>query len=405
MSINKIDFSRIVGTSFDIKPMNLLKGDIGTVFYEKDTRDLYDWTGIEWLLYSKSWDNYGTTFIGLDDTPSNIIANQMLIGNALGDGLIFAPVPEAGIGEAPLGTGKQYGREEGAWTEIVAIADIPTLKQVTDEGSTTDNPIIITSTPINTTLSASSIIALTNTGSFPFQITFPVVTEATSITFRPDVSGVVAFLDDITAAGIPEAPIDGTAYSRQDAGWVITPPGAKGDTGDAGADGLDGATGAQGIQGITGDPGPQGDAGQTGPQGAQGSQGIQGNQGIQGDSGADSTLLLHQTLTLYSFSYNQGYTLSHVLGTHPKLWVVYLVCKIANTTDGTAYQVGDLLTVSAQISSENADIEGVQLRITNSKVYLTTGQYLRAINYNPTSGDVGAVVDPTKWSLQVQLYA
>ena len=68
--------------------------------------------------------------------------------------------------------------------------------------------------------------------------------------------------------GIPEAPIDGAQYGRQNAAWTEIVAGV----------------------GPEGPEGPQGPQGEQGPQGIQGPEGPQGIQGPQGEPGADSTV-------------------------------------------------------------------------------------------------------------------
>ena len=62
-----------------------------------------------------------------------------------------------------------------------------------------------------------------------------------------------------TGGGIPEAPVDGTIYGRQNAGWTAV--------GTGGGAGPPGPAGPQGPAGPTGSTGPQGPAGATGPPG------------------------------------------------------------------------------------------------------------------------------------------
>src|SRR6516165_656510 len=102
--------------------------------------------------------------------------------------------------------------------------------------------------------------------------------------------------------GIPEAPIDGETYGRQDAAWTpLTsgggtagppgppgPPGAQGPAGEAGPAGPTGAPGAQGPTGATGEAGaagPAGDPGPAGPAGADGQPGADGQDGSPGAAG------------------------------------------------------------------------------------------------------------------------
>src|SRR5580765_7379706 len=97
---------------------------------------------------------------------------------------------------------------------------------------------------------------------------------------------------------VTEAPQDGKAYARRNAGWsaisgdkVIVGGGGSG-TGDG--DGGDGGTGPAGPQGPPGPAGTTGPTGPTGPQGPAGADstvpGPTGPQGATGLPGADSTV-------------------------------------------------------------------------------------------------------------------
>jgi collagen type VII alpha len=105
-----------------------------------------------------------------------------------------------------------------------------------------------------------------------------------------------------TGGGIPEAPTDGGLYGRHNAAWsAITlttgpagpqgppgptgPTGLTGSTGPVGPAGPTGLTGAAGANGATGPAGPVGPTGATGPQGAIGAQGPAGPTGPQGAVG------------------------------------------------------------------------------------------------------------------------
>lgn len=113
---------------------------------------------------------------------------------------------------------------------------------------------------------------------------------------------------------VEEAPIDGTAYARQDADWVPAPEGAPGEDGADGRTVLSGAGAPGGGTGIDGDfyintsaweihgpkaagvwpagvdligaQGPQGIQGLTGPQGPQGATGPAGANGADGAGGS-----------------------------------------------------------------------------------------------------------------------
>lgn len=85
--------------------------------------------------------------------------------------------------------------------------------------------------------------------------------------------------------GIPEAPIDGGLYGRQDAMWLRVPPPIPGPPGPAGEQGIQGEPGIQGVPGVQGDQGIQGDPGVPGPPGVQGIQGVQGPPGNTGSQG------------------------------------------------------------------------------------------------------------------------
>ena len=99
-----------------------------------------------------------------------------------------------------------------------------------------------------------------------------------------------------SASGIGEAPVDGTQYARKNAAWTPAGVGATGPTGPQGPKGDTGNTGPAGTTGATGSTGPQGPAGPTGPtgpastvpgpQGPAGSTGPQGPKGDKGDTGA-----------------------------------------------------------------------------------------------------------------------
>ena len=101
---------------------------------------------------------------------------------------------------------------------------------------------------------------------------------------RQNVGGIQTWTVVSTAGGggIPDAPADGQIYGRRgsDASWRVQA------TGPAGPIGPQGPQGQQGVQGPNGPPGPTGSQGPAGPQGAQGIPGVAGPQGPAGNTGA-----------------------------------------------------------------------------------------------------------------------
>lgn len=157
-------------------------------------------------------------------------------------------MPEDVIGDAPS-DGKQYARENGAWTEVEG-----------GSGSAGKSPYIGT-----------------NGHWYEWN----------------DEQG--QFVDTgVTAEGQQgeqgpqgERGLQGIQGTKGDTGETGPqgPAGAKGDTG------ATGAQGPQGIQGVPGAKGDKGDTGETGPQGIQGIQGPQGPQGPKGDDGLDAPIV------------------------------------------------------------------------------------------------------------------
>ena len=85
---------------------------------------------------------------------------------------------------------------------------------------------------------------------------------------------------------VTEAPQDGKAYARQDAGWTeVAVAFGFGGSGNGG----NGEQGPPGPQGPKGDPGPQGATGPAGPQGVAGPVGPEGPQGPQGPQGPEGS--------------------------------------------------------------------------------------------------------------------
>lgn len=108
MSIIKIDFSRIVGTSKDVKPRLPLFADRGVIFFERDTKVEYYWTGAEWELYAKSWNDYAHKFTDLEDTPSTIEDGKVPMGTSEGTIIWTTPAtadPSTGFEKVDDGNG------------------------------------------------------------------------------------------------------------------------------------------------------------------------------------------------------------------------------------------------------------------------------------------------------------
>jgi Collagen triple helix repeat (20 copies) len=82
-------------------------------------------------------------------------------------------------------------------------------------------------------------------------------------------------------AVITEAPRDGRAYARKDAGWLTVAKivGPRGEPGPPGRDGSDGQDGRQGDPGIAvkGETGPRGERGPPGKDGSDGQDGLRGS--------------------------------------------------------------------------------------------------------------------------------
>jgi hypothetical protein len=85
-------------------------------------------------------------------------------------------------------------------------------------------------------------------------------------------------------AVLTDAPRDGHAYARKDAGWLTIAKivGPRGEPGPPGQPGLNGEKGEMGLHGRIGE---KGDAGIPGPQGPQGDPGPRGPKGDKGDPG------------------------------------------------------------------------------------------------------------------------
>ena len=121
-----------------------------------------------------------------------------------------------------------------------------------------------------------------------------------------------------------------------------------------------GLVGSQGSQGNQGEQGYQGDQGFQGEQGIQGDQGNQGNQGDQGSQGDQG---FQGTTPLICTTQNTGEYYFQTVGEN------YYQSPIAT---GLAFAAGQILSVYAP---------------TDNVI-----QYMRITSYNPTTGDIVAVV-------------
>ena len=118
MGIVKLDFSRIVGRSTDIKPFLPIKKDVGTEFYESDTRYVYVWNANQkWELYSTPSINPVMAWSTLTDTPNDYTGHEgkVPVVNGTADGLEFYTLKEPsgfelvdGKGFRPVGQDPTY---------------------------------------------------------------------------------------------------------------------------------------------------------------------------------------------------------------------------------------------------------------------------------------------------------
>ena len=96
MAITKLDFSRIVGRSFDTKPFLPLLKDVGVEYFESDTRRIWTWTGPSedqgWKIFYSPGTPIQTSFLDLTDTPPTYAGQKgkAVIVNNTEDGLTYS---------------------------------------------------------------------------------------------------------------------------------------------------------------------------------------------------------------------------------------------------------------------------------------------------------------------------
>lgn len=104
MGIIRIDFSRMTGSSKDIKPRLQFLSDRGIEFYEIDTKDVYVWTGIEWEFCYRVGEGGGTEPTGLEALDEGQGIGWRLIGR---DPAFYQPA-----GEGSVDFGLNYNLED-----------------------------------------------------------------------------------------------------------------------------------------------------------------------------------------------------------------------------------------------------------------------------------------------------
>lgn len=139
-------------------------------------------------------------------------------------------------------------------------------------------------------------------------------------------------------------------YQGSEQEWIASLKGAKGDKGDTGAQGIQGEKGDkgdQGIQGIQGLQGLQGEKGEKGDKGETGAQGIQGEKGEPGEKGeTGDSVELQKSETHIQWKQTSSPT-----------WNDLVALEELKGEPGEAGSGGDLADITAQITNIESMLE------------------------------------------------